>query len=134
MSRSSALRKADTAFSLFIRTRDSQQWQGQFFRCISCHRLLPISKADCGHYINRQHMATRYSEDNCNAQCSKCNRFDEGNAQGYRQGLIDKIGEQRVILLEAMKHTTHRLTETDLNIIADHYRAETKKFPHPLRR
>lgn len=78
-------------------------------------------------------MATRYSELNCNAQCSHCNRFDEGNVQGYRKGLIEKIGEEKVLLLEAQKHTTHKLSAFDLECIAKHYRAEVKKFEYQIR-
>ena len=128
MTSKTALRKADEAFSLYIRTRDAQSYDGRFFRCISCGRVLPIEKADCGHYINRQHMATRFSEDNCHAQCRSCNRFDEGNMQGYRASLVEKVE-----LLEAMKHTTHKLTETDLLLIAQHYRKETIKFKYQIK-
>lgn len=132
-SRSSALRKADIAFSIYIRTRDAQPFQGASFRCISCDRVLPIEKADCGHYINRQHMSLRFSELNCHAQCAKCNRFDEGNATGYRDGLIRKIGEQKVVLLEAQKYTTNHLSVFDLEAIAAHYRQEVKKFKYQIR-
>ncbi len=132
--RSTAIRKADTAFSLYIRTRDAQPFSGTHFRCISCQRILPISKADCGHYINRQHMALRFSELNCHAQCSHCNRFDEGNASGYRQGLIDKIGEDKVLLLEAQKYTTNKLSVFEIEAIAKHYRAETKKFKYQIKK
>lgn len=132
-SRTTALRKADTAFSLYIRTRDAQPWDGKFFRCISCGRILPIEKADCGHYINRQHMSLRFSEMNCNAQCAHCNRFDEGNTTGYRQHLVAIHGEEKVLLLESQKHATNRLTAFDLEMIARHYRQEVKKFPHQIK-
>lgn len=132
-SHSSALRKADTAFSLFIRTRDAQPYEGRAFRCISCNRVLPIEQADCGHYVNRQHMSLRFSEQNCHAQCRQCNRFDEGNIQEYRRGLIRKIGESRVNLLEALKHETHKLTALDLEFIARHYKSEVKKFQYQIK-
>lgn len=127
------MRKADEAFSLYIRTRDAQPYEGRFFRCISCGRILPIEKADCGHYVNRQHMATRFSENNCHAQCRSCNRFDEGNMQGYRASLVEKFGEQKVELLEAMKRTTNKLTETELLLIAQHYRKEIIKFKYQIK-
>ena len=84
-SRSTLMEKADNAFSLFIRTRDSQEHNGLYFKCISCGRTLPIEQADCGHFINRQHMSLRFSELNCNAQCRHCNRFMEGNFSDYRK-------------------------------------------------
>lgn len=133
VSRSTLMKKADDAFSLFIRTRDSQPYEGRAFRCISCQRVLPIEQADCGHYVNRQHMSLRFSESNCNIQCRKCNRFMEGNIQDYRKGLIRKIGEQKVVLLEAQKNVTNKISNFELEILAKHYKEETKKFEYQIK-
>lgn len=117
------LTKLDDAFSLFIRLRDSQNG---YFKCISCGQIKPFEQADCGHYINRKHMATRYDEQNCNAQCRSCNRFDEGNMQGYRRGLIKKIGEKAVQLLEIKKFNTCKLSQSEINILEKYYKQKTK--------
>lgn len=132
-SRSTLMRNADDAFSLYIRTRDSQAYEGRAFKCISCQRVLPIDQADCGHYVNRAHMSLRFSESNCHAQCRHCNRFQEGNIQDYRKGLIQKIGEQKVELLEAQKNLTNKITNFELEILAKHYKAETKKFKYQIK-
>lgn len=132
-SRSTLMRNADEAFSLFIRTRDAQPYEGRYFRCISCGRILPIEQADCGHYVNRSHMSLRFSELNCNAQCRHCNRFQEGNIQDYRKGLIKKIGEPRLLLLEAQKNVTNKITNFELELLAKHYKAETKKFNYSIK-
>lgn len=124
--RSKLIEKLDNVFSMFIRLRDSNT--NGTFRCISCGRILPFEQADCGHYINRKHMSLRFSEKNCNAQCRSCNRFDEGNIQGYRRGLIAKYGEPTVILLEATKNETNKLSVFELEAMADHYRKEVKKL------
>ena len=118
--------KLDKVFSQYIRLRD--RMPGGVFRCISCGQIKPIEQADCGHYINRQHMATRFSEVNCNAQCRSCNRFDEGNMQGYRRGLVQKYGEQRVLLLESQKYETRKYTDYEYEALIKHYRAEIKKM------
>lgn len=117
--------KLDRVFSEYIRKRDSKDG---YFTCISCGKVKPYSKADCGHYINRIHMATRYSEINCNAQCSACNRFDEGNMSGYRQGLIKKYGEQRVLLLEMQKNDTKKYSNFEYQALIEHYQKEIKKL------
>lgn len=132
-SRSTLMKNADDAFSLFIRTRDSQQYGGTAFRCISCGEIKPIYQADCGHYVNRQHMSLRFSEMNCHAQCCHCNRFMEGNIQNYRKGLIKKFGEAKVLLLEAQQNITHKISNFELEILAKHYKAETKKFDYQIK-
>lgn len=118
--------KLDTVFSRYIRLRDARK--DGTFRCISCGRVLPFDQSDCGHYINRQHMATRYSEKNCNAQCRSCNRFDEGNIQGYRRGLIAKYGEPTVLLLESLKKETNKISDFEYQTMIDFYRKEVKRM------
>ena len=132
-SRPTLMRKADDAFSLYIRTRDSQAYEGRAFKCISCGRVLPIDQADAGHMINRAHMSLRFNECNVNAQCRFDNRFREGDYSGYRKGLIEKIGEQKVLLLEAQKNLTNKITNFELDIRAKHYKAETKKFKYQIK-
>lgn len=62
--------KLDKEFSLFIRLRDCMP--NGYFRCISCGQIKPFEQADCGHYFSRTHLATRFDEDNCNAECRHC--------------------------------------------------------------
>ena len=132
-SRPTLMRKADDAFSLFIRTRDSQEYEGRYFKCISCGRVLPIDQADAGHMINRAHMSLRFNELNVNAQCRHCNRFREGDYSGYRKGMIQKIGLQKVELLEAAKNVTNKISNFELEILTKHYKAETKKFKYQIK-
>ena len=117
--------KLDKVFSEYIRKRDTRNG---VFRCISCGRVLPYEQADCGHYINRKHMATRFDEMNCNAQCISCNRFDEGNIQGYRRGLVALYGEQQVTLLEAKKHNFRKYSDFEYEVLIKHYKEEIKKL------
>jgi len=117
--------KLDKVFSEYIRKRDTKNG---VFRCISCARLLPYEQADCGHYINRQHMATRFDEMNCNAQCRHCNRFSEGNMSGYRFGLVKKYGEQKVVLLESKKNSVRKFSDFEFQVLIKYYKEEIKKL------
>ena len=117
--------KLDKVFSEYIRKRDTRNG---VFKCISCGRILPYEQADCGHYINRKHMATRFDEMNCNAQCRSCNRFDEGNMQGYRRGLVAEYGEQKVLILESKKNTTRKYSDFEYEVLIKHYKEEIKKL------
>ena len=117
--------KLDKVFSEYIRKRDTNNG---VFRCISCGKILPYEQADCGHYINRQHMSTRFDEMNCNAQCRKCNRFEEGNIQGYRLGLVSKYGEQKVLLLESKKNTTKKFSDFEYKELIKYYTLLVKKL------
>ncbi len=126
MRKNTSKKRLDTIFSEFIRRRDANS-EG-FIRCISCGKVVHWGDSDCGHYINRRHNSTRYDEQNCNAQCRSCNRFDEGNIQGYRRGLIKKIGEKATDMLEVKKHNVCKMGQSEINLLADVYRKKLKEI------
>lgn len=123
---SNAKATLDKWFSLYIRLRDSDA--NGYGRCISCGKLVHYKDADCGHFINRQHMNTRYDERNCNLQCTKCNRFDEGNNVGYMQGLVKKYGEGVIQELTVKKHLYRKFSEFEFKELIKHYKREVKKL------
>jgi hypothetical protein len=93
--------EAQTAFNVFIRARDAD------LPCICCDKF-PIQTGmrggeyDAGHYRSRgsaDHL--RFNEDNVHKQLKNCNRYASGNITGYRQGLIKKIGLERLEALES---------------------------------
>lgn len=98
-------KKAQAEFNTFIRIRDRD------LPCISCgsngsgKSYITGSDWDCGHYLSTgSSPELRFSEDNAHKQCVYCNRNLSGNAVKYRIGLIEKIGEYRVSLLESYTH------------------------------
>ena len=119
------LTSLDKAFSEFIRQRDAKNG---IVKCISCGKLVPWKESDCGHFQNRKHMATRYDEQNCNAQCRSCNRFDEGNMEGYRKGLIQKYGEGTPEKLYIKKFNICKISQTEVNILTKYYKRKTKEL------
>ncbi len=101
--------RLDRLFSLYIRRRDEHRG------CISCGRAITANNCDAGHYIPRAHIATRWNVYNVNAQCYECNRLKDGNITAYREGLIRKYGIDKVNELERLKHTTIKVSKSDIN-------------------
>ena len=121
--------KLDRVFSEYIRLRDTEgHTKNGFFKCVSCGQIKPYSQADCGHYIGRQHMATRFNELNCWAQCRKCNRFEEGRKADYRRNLVDRIGEDKVLLLEASQRNTAKISDFEYEELIKFYQQKIKEF------
>lgn len=120
------VKKLDKVFSLYIRLRDTSP-RG-FFRCISCGQVKHFEKADCGHYHSRKNMATRFSELNCNAECSSCNRFSSDHLIGYRENLIKKIGEKRFAMLEVEAKSIKKWSDFELEQLIIYYKALTEKM------
>ena len=99
------IKKLDTIFSKYIRLRDSNS-EGIGF-CITCGKPGYWKYMDCGHFIKRQHMSTRYDEKNCNLQCKGCNCFEQGADALYTLALEKKYGPgTSLLLLEMRNHRT----------------------------
>lgn len=97
---SKARTEALTAMQLMRRLEESDD-RG-FCYCISCGKRMHYKNAQGGHYIPRRHRATELEKDNIFPQCVRCNGFDEGNSIGYRDGLKNMIGQERLDRLEDM--------------------------------
>ena len=69
----------------------------------------------------------RFAEDNAHGQCKHCNRYLAGNHVAYRAGLIERIGQRSVDLIEA-DNTLRKYTREGLEELARHYNAEAKKL------
>lgn len=122
-------RLAQTAFNAFIRTRDAGK------PCISCGN--PLSSEpntyDCGHYRSvgsAPHM--RFVEENANGQCKHCNRHLAGNHVAYRMGLVNRIGQAAVDMIES-DSVLRKYSHDGLIEIARHYRSEARRIAaiHP---
>ena len=78
-------------FSLFVRLRDADE--NGIITCITSGQRVHWREADAGHFISRNHKATKFDERNVWAQSRKDNRFNSGRQ--YEMGLaIDaKLGK-----------------------------------------
>ncbi len=119
---------AQTHHNKFIRERDKGKG------CISCGHH---NTTDAGHYIPVGSCdALRYDEDNTFGQCGSCNRFKGGNAIEYRFGLINRIGEDRLMRLEMkykmFKRTLHKWDRYTLIDIIETRKKQYKELTKPF--
>lgn len=129
-------KEAQVEFNKFIRLRDHG------LPCISCQReeweiLASTGKGsigglwDAGHYLSRgARPEHRFNEDNCHKQCKRCNggsgNFSSVDATvitRYRENLIEKIGEEKLLALES-DHEPKKYTREQLLEIKRIYRAK----------
>lgn len=73
-------------------------------------------------------MSTRSVKKTAMPNARQCNRFDEGNMQGYRRGLILKYGEPAVLLLESMKTQTNKISDFEYSAMIKYYQGEVKRL------
>lgn len=106
--------KVDGVFSLYIRMRDSQKYGFRYFRCPTCHRILPFTDADCSHYYSRRHMGTRFDPDNCMAECAYDNRFNSEHLIEMGKTLEKTIGTEAFLQLKVKAHSVCKMDVEDL--------------------
>lgn len=111
--RSQKVNEARKEFQKYIRERDKDQ------PCISCGTM-QASKWDAGHYLKAElYTGLIFNEDNVHKQCVRCNQYGGGMQAEYREGLIERIGEDRVKALEESRHTlrTYKWSDEELDWI-----------------
>lgn len=127
MSRTKAMTAADKAYSKYIRLLHADRHTG-LASCVTCGHTDMWKNFDCGHYITRYKQATRFEPRNTAPQCIRCNRHNHGETEKFGRYLMNKYGPKVLWQLRSQSETTIRLTATELQTIAAHYRAESKKL------
>jgi len=128
------MRKADTIFSKYIRKRDSIGYNetlgSNFNKCCTCGRIKENTGGmiHAGHFQKRANMATRYDEQNVNAQCKKCNSFEGGRDFEYGMFIDEKYGPGTAVKLynKANARIKVRFDRTQLEEIINKYTALLK--------
>lgn len=89
----------DIIFSKLIRLKDAHD--NGLVQCFTCPAILPWTQMQCGHFVKRGNMATRFSEKNCRPQCKECNEHKDGNEKIFAErleaeekGLVEILREQ----------------------------------------
>lgn len=115
---------AQQAFNEYIRLRDLGK------PCICCGKPMepqrPGGSVDAGHYLSRgasSHL--RFSEDNCFSQRKSCNRPGGTTRAAFREGVLARIGPERLAAVESDYHV-HKWDREELIAIRATYRAKLK--------
>lgn len=109
-------RKLDKVFSEYIRRRDADE-EG-YGICITCRKRALL---ECGHFIPRQHAATRFLPENSAGQCARCNRWLHGDQAEYYTVLVRRIGQEAVDELMRLKRTTKKHSIAELQELIDKF-------------
>ena len=118
------LAKADKAFSEYIRRRDADH-RG-FVQCCTCPTVRHWKEMDCGHWLLRGNLATRFDERNSHAQCRECNSHHDGQWVKHRAYIIERYGEDALWQLGLTKVSTLKLMQFEIDEITKKYKDKIK--------
>jgi hypothetical protein len=113
-------------FSEYIRLRDSDE--NGYCKCFTCGLVRYWKDGDCGHGIGRQHWGTRYSEKNNHFQCKRCNGFEGGKREVYKQKMDEKYGKDTWALMEFQSRKVWKISDFDIDVMTDYYKKEVEKL------
>lgn len=107
-------------FSSYIRLRDADE-NGNCI-CITCGFTADWKRFDCGHGIPRQHKSTKYDERNNHSQCKRCNGFEGGKREVYKEEVNKRYGPQTWEKLEVMSRMTCKRDQFEIDVMTGHYK------------
>lgn len=113
-------------FSTYIRLRDSDA-SGNC-QCFTCGYTGEWTRFDCGHGIPRQHKATKFHEQNNHAQCKRCNAFEGGKREVYKERVNEKYGNGTWEKLEVMSRRICKRGKFEIDVMTKYYKSEAEKL------
>jgi len=117
------IKKLDIVFSKYKRLSNLTP-QG-YIRCFTCGGFFTYRQTDCGHYIGRECLATRYLEENTAPQCHDCNRWAEGKKSIFAINLQKKYGKDILDKLHAKENEIWQPTAYELETLILFYKQKT---------
>lgn len=115
-------RQADKVFSDWIRQSSANQYSG-LNSCRTCNAVHHWKELQCGHFISRVHLATRWDERNCAPQCYACNVLRRGNPGEFSLHLIRKFGGPMILQeLVDKKRESVKYSRADLIALIESYK------------
>ena len=100
-------KELDRVFSIYIRQKHEDN-KGNV-ECYTCRKLFTVKTIQNGHFVSRQYLATRWSDDNCRPQCWGCNGFGKGRLLDYEERLKQDLGAKLVETMKASRHISLKL-------------------------
>lgn len=119
------IQEARRPFQKLIRIRDHGK------KCICCDKPLPfdISNYNGGHLFKAEiYSGLIFHPDNVSGQLIYCNKYLDGNENGYMDGLINRIGIERYNHLNSIKNSLkdYKYSKEQLNKMKVHYNKELR--------
>ncbi len=86
--------------------------------CVTCgtagHWSSGLGGIHTGHFLASRTNSILFDEDNVAPQCSRCNRYENGAPQRFRQWMLAVRGEDTIKRLEELKRTIVSFSKEDL--------------------
>ena len=119
-------KKLDTIFSIYIRIRSADDNGNN--QCCTCAKIDNWRNLQCGHFVSRKYLATRFHEANCFPQCVSCNVFRYGEQWKFGQFLDRNFGDGIAEELVILGHSTLKISRAEYEEKISYYKSCVEKL------
>jgi|SRR5690606_11001809 len=116
----------DKVFSIYIRQRDSID--GIIGKCCTCGKVGEIKYMDCGHFMSRRHLSTRWEDKNASLQCKGCNGFGAGKQYEFSLWIDQKFGSGTAEKMRIKSGNFSKMTDFEAKLLIKHYKQKAKEL------
>ena len=88
--------------------------------CYTCGGIGKVLQ--CGHFIARSYLATRFDESNCRPQCVGCNMFGRGKPLEFEEHLKAELGDEFVEEMKTRRHNITKITPAEYEVRIEYYK------------
>ena len=119
-------KELDKWFSFYVRLRAADNNGNN--QCCTCGKVDNWRNLQCGHFVSRRYLATRFHELNCFPQCVRCNIFKNGEQWKFGQFLDRNIEEGISEELVILGHTILKITRPEYEEKIVYYKSLVEKL------
>ena len=113
-------KKLDNVFSLYIRLRTADDYGNN--QCCTCGKVDNWRNLQCGHFVSRKHLSTRFHNMNCFPQCVSCNIFKYGEQWKFGHFIDSNFGEGTAEELIVLGHTSLKISRIEYEEKISYYK------------
>lgn len=125
------LTKLDKAFSEYTRRKNADD--NGHVKCCTCPTVKHWKEMDAGHFVSRRHLATRWRESNCHAQCQECNRHDSGALVEYLMFMKDKYGYEEAWIIVSESKAAWKPMQFEIDELTEYYKNKIKELDNGIK-
>ena len=111
----------DHVFSRYLRLKYSDS--NGIVECYTCGKKHKWEEIQCGHFMGRSNLGTRWMEQNCRPQCEPCNCYKDGNLEVFE----NKLNEENNSIVEYLRECARQVvkpTKDELKQLLIEYRSK----------
>lgn len=127
--RQKLIKELDKAVSLYVRQKGMDKFG--YNTCYTCGARLPWRQLDCGHYIKRRYLQTRWELNNVRPQCQICNRNLNGNYKVYEPKIRQELGTDFVQKMWDKALSGEKISTPMLEVILQKIQEKYKNLQKP---